>query len=65
MQPADLTKQFIENFNEILEQKDTVSTTPGFLPLVLINEMYEIIKRKYTFMRPQQQEENFQVDQFD
>ena len=51
MQPADLTKQFIESFNEIHDHKDTISTTPGFLPLVLINEMYEIIRRKYSFLK--------------
>jgi len=68
MQPADLTKQFIESFNEIPDHKDTISTTPGFLPLVLINEMYEIIRRKYAFLKmPDNKEEapNFQVDHFD
>jgi len=64
MQPADLTKQFIENFNEIPDHKDTISTTPGFLPLVLITEMYEIIRRKYSFLKTSE-ESTFQVDHFD
>jgi hypothetical protein len=67
MQPADLTKQFIESFNEIHDHKDTISTTPGFLPLVLINEMYEIIRRKYSFLKTSKEGDpsTFQVDHFD
>jgi hypothetical protein len=52
MQPADLTKSFIESYNEIPDSKDSISTTPGFLPLVLLTELYEIIRRKYSFIKP-------------
>jgi hypothetical protein len=52
MHPADLTRSFIENFNEFGDQKDTISNTSGFLPLVLMTEMYEIIRRKYSFLKP-------------
>jgi hypothetical protein len=51
MQPSDLTKSFIESYNEVPDSKDTISTTPGFLPLILVNEMFEIIKRKYSFLK--------------
>ena len=50
LQPVDLTRQFIECYNDYNETKDTVSQTPGFLPLLLMNELYEIIKRKYALL---------------
>lgn len=50
LQPVDLTRHFIESYNDTNETKDTVSQTPGFLPILLMNELYEIIKRKYALL---------------
>jgi hypothetical protein len=48
MQPIDLTRQFIDCFNDLSESaKDSISQTLGFIPLVLINEIFEITQRKY------------------
>jgi hypothetical protein len=51
LQPVDLTKQYIEDYNDSFETKDTISQTPGFIPMLLINELFEIIKRKYALLK--------------
>lgn len=47
LQPVDLTKQYIETYNDTSEFKEGIAQTLGFLPLILVNEIFELLRRRY------------------
>lgn len=47
----DLTRQFIEMYNDTSEYRESIALTLGFLPLILLNELHEVIKRKHAHQK--------------
>ncbi|CDW75265.1 beach domain-containing protein [Stylonychia lemnae] len=42
----DLTRMYIEKQGEYLNQRETMTSCPGFIAFLLVSELYEIIRRK-------------------